>query len=260
MIVIYAIDERILDVEKCIKSIKKVYGDNIEIALATYGGKNLRKQPIVSAYAIENNLHYYDMPRQTFITDDDAKEWHACETLARIETTKHFSDIGHKHIFTMHSDVLIKGLFASEFYKLMHGQWSFIGILLRADKDFATLCNKGSWQIRFENNRARLADIVTIYNPEFINALYREYGNTEGIYNNLLKKSTLWGDLAQFDLAREWQGFKGVYINEKDDLDIMCNSTIQHVARETIPGYLPSMVSRGATIDELKRNMERRNV
>lgn len=238
--IVLAIDERLDDIKRCVDSLNKVY-PNEEIALATYGSVEVPEQPKVKDYAASMGFQYFDAPRQSYIPQE--KEWHCSETLARIQITKHFSSLGHyEQIYIMHSDVVIKGDFREYFNNLMYdNKWSFIGFLLRAEESFDSLKKKGSWALRLENNKARFADILTIYNPLFVFELYKEYGNDGGIWEGLLSKFTLWGDLAQFDLAREWHGYDGRCIKEhKNRYTGFCGGLVEHLERGRFPGFIPS--------------------
>lgn len=253
--VVLAVDERLEDVKACVTSLRAVYGPDAPIALATYGGREVKDQPETIRYAKEEEIQHYDAPRQTWLTEEDSKEWHASEALARIQITKHFADIGYREIYIMHADVRVLGNFRTHFLNRIRDDCSFIAILLRAKESFESLCQKGSWALYFEDNSARLADILTAYNPEFVNELYIEYGGDQGIWNGYLSRFILWGDLAQFDIAREWHGFKGGYIQEDYDKGPMCGGTVLHVARQTIPQFISN---KWIDKEGMTKNYERR--
>jgi len=256
--VVLAIDERLEDVKRCVESLRKVYGQAVSIALATYGGHHILAQPLISAYADEQGFLYFDAPRQDWLTEEDSQEWQCSETLARIQITKHFMDWGYEEIYIMHSDVQIIGNFRRYFLKEAKGQWSFIGNLIRAQESFKDLCERGSWGLWLEGNRARLADILTRYNPAFVARLYAEFGTVRGVWDLYLSKFTLWGDLAQFDVAREWHGFTGRYIQDKTDVTPLCFNTILHHARQNIPACMSEVTRKGIDRDGVLRNYERR--
>ena len=69
--VILSIDERIDDVKNCVDSLRSVYGQGVKIALATYGGRYVKEQPLIIKYAIQEGFPYYSCPRQDWLTDDD---------------------------------------------------------------------------------------------------------------------------------------------------------------------------------------------
>lgn len=261
--VILSIDERIDDVKNCVDSLRSVYGQGVKIALATYGGRYVKEQPLIIKYAIQEGFPYYSCPRQDWLTDDDIREWHCCETLARLQITKALSHLDNE-IYIMHADIEVLGNFRKHFLlPILKGSvyemnWSFVAILLRAKEEFLTLCGKGSWKLFFEANSARLSDIVTLYNPVFVKILYETYKDDKGIWDNLLSKFTLFSDLAQFDLARDWNGFTGCFITDKDDDKPICHNTIQHLARQRIPAFLPSSVHQGGVLSDMISNYERR--
>jgi hypothetical protein len=256
--VVLAIDERLDDVKACVESLRKVYGLEAPVALATYGGAAVPFQPAVAAYAADQKILYYDSPRQDWLTEDDTKEWHASEALSRIQITKYFADLGYEETYIMHADVRILGNFRSLFLKEAQGAWSFIAILLRAREPFEDLCDRGSWSLYFEGNPARLADILVRYNPEFVNRIYQEYRTTKGIWDMWLSNFMLWSDLTQFDLARLNFGFKGQFLPEKDDHFPMCWGTILHLARQTVPDCVSSEKRMGFDKAAILRNYERR--
>jgi hypothetical protein len=256
--VILSIDERLDDVQKCVESLRAIFGRNVPIALATYGGAAIGPQPAIKAYATAQRFQYIDIPRHDFLTEEDTKEWHSSETLARIQITQHFADMGYDEIYIMHSDVQARGDFRAEFQKKATGAWSFIAIMVRAGEPFEELCKKGSWRLYFEDNRARLADILTRYNPAFVAQMYAKWGTTRGIWNNFLSKFTLWGDLAQFDLAREHLGFTGRHFEDKWGQGKMCHETIIHSPREMMPICLSEDTRRGTDKAGIRANYERR--
>ncbi|GEM_PF-7021274 len=133
-----------------------------------------------------------------------------------------------------------------------------MAILLRAQESFADLCEKGSWRLYFEGNRARLADILVRYNPAFVAQMCAKYGSFRGMWENWLSKFTLWGDLAQFDVARETEGFTGRYIQDKDDSGPICGGTVMHLARQAIPACLSKTMCRGIDREKMLKNYERR--
>jgi hypothetical protein len=255
--VILSIDERLDDVKRCVESLRSVYGKDTRIALVTYGGKSVGKQPRVLHYALSEGLIYYSCDRHDWLTDEDRREWHACEILARMQITREFSKTD-SEIYIMHADVIVQKDFRSYFVEKCIGKWSFVAILLRAKEDFKTLCDKGSWNIYFEGNKARLADIITLYNPEFVKEIYDTYGEDKDIWDKLLSKFTLAGDLAQFDLARERNGYTGRYIQEENDWNPMLSGAVVHKAREKMPEFLPPEERKGLTVGEMNQNFVRR--
>lgn len=255
--VILSVDERIDDVQRCVESLRSVYGKGVKIVLATYGGKSVGHQPLVIKYALKEGFVYYSADRHDWLTDEDRREWHACEILARMQIIKEFSGYD-SEIFIMHADVIVKGNFRNYFLSLCKDKWSFIGILVRAQETFEALCNKGSWNIYFEGNKARLADVITLYNPEFVKKVYDTYGDDKDIWDKFLSKFTLAGDLAQFDLAKDWNGYKGYCMKEENDCNPMCHGTIVHQAREKMPEFLPPEERKGLTAGEMNVNFVRR--
>ncbi len=257
--VILAIDERLEDVEKAVKSLRKTYGPGAPIALATYGGVAIGAQPKVKAYAAENGFVYYDVPRHSFLTEEDSKEWHACEILARMQITDRFAAAGYGEIYIMHADVRILKDFRPFFKNLTADEaWSFVAILLRADRPFPELCDRGSWGLYFDRSRSRLADILVRYNPAFVADLYAKEGDFLGVWRNFLSGMTLWGDLAQFDLAREVLGYRGRFLKEESDLGPMLGGAVVHEPRERIPACLTEATRIGLGSEGLRRNYERR--
>jgi hypothetical protein len=255
--VVLAIDERMDDVRDCVESIRRVYGSQAPIALATYGGAGIGPQPVVAAYAAEQGFMYLDIPRHDFLTEDDTREWHACETLARIQITKKLLDMGYSEIYIMHADVRILGDFRRDF-KWPWGKWSFVAIMVRTRENFGELCRRGSWALYFERNPARLADILVRYNTAFVARVYAKYGDDKGLWEGWLSRFTLWGDLAQFDVARETEGFTGRCIVEENDSGVMCHGTVAHRPRQAVPVCLPERVRAGLDMDGVARNFERR--
>jgi len=254
--VILAIDERMDDVRACVKSLREVYGPGVPIALATYGGTSVGQQPAVAKYAAENGFPYIDLPRHDFLTDEDRAEWHACEVLVRMQITKHFADLGIEEVYIMHADVRIFGNFRPCFHP--SGKWSFVAILLRAEERFSELVKKGSWSLYFESNPARLADILVRYNSAFVAQMYAKYGHSKGLWDKWISHYTLWGDLAQFDVARETEGFTGRYIQDLDDSGPICGGTVLHMARQAIPACLPEATRKGIDRAGMLKNYERR--
>jgi hypothetical protein len=133
-----------------------------------------------------------------------------------------------------------------------------VAILLRARERFSELVEKGSWSLYFEGNPARLADILVRYNPAFVAQMYAKYGDDRGLWDNWLSKSMLFGDLAQFDVAKETEGFTGRAILEDTDKGPMLCGTVRHEARQIIPACLPDATRKGLSRDGMIRNFERR--
>jgi hypothetical protein len=257
--VILAIDERLDDVKRCVESLQKTYGSTAPIAFATYGGVAIGPQPATAAFAEVMGFPYLDIPRQDFLTEDDSKEWHACELLARIQITKHFADLGYSEIYIMHADVQVLKDFRPFFHKLtMDDSWSFVAILLRAQESFSDLCEKGSWRLYFEGNRARLADILVRYNPSFVGQICQNGMTPRELWQTWLSKFTLWGDLAQFDVAKPWKGFHGRFLHEKHDFGPMLGGSIQHKPREAVPACLSEGTRKGLDRAGILKNYERR--
>lgn len=257
--VILAIDERMEDVQACVKSLRKTYGPGAPIALATYGGAAVGRQPQVEAYAKESGMLYYDVERHDFLTAEDTKEWHACEILARMQITDWFKKAGYDEIYIMHADVRILKDFRPFFGRLiMDEAWSFVAILLRADRPFPELVKTGSWGLYFEKSRARLADVLVRYNPAFVAFLRAREGGFLGVWRKLLFQMTLWGDLAQFDLARDIHGFSGRFLKEETDLRPMLGGSVLHQPKEKIPECLSQETRVGLDEAGVRRNYERR--
>jgi hypothetical protein len=198
--VILSIDERLDDVKRCVRSLRDVYGAQAPIALATYGGAAIGEQPAVSEFAMVEGLEHVQIPRHAFLTREDSAEWHACEVLARLQITREFFRRGYDETYIMHCDVVALKDFRPYFREKMCQNWSLVALLLRARESFWKLCQKGSWELYFEGNRARLADILCIYNPIFVNTVYERYGSDDGVWRNgsrdlrfggILRSSTL---------------------------------------------------------------------
>jgi hypothetical protein len=257
--VVLAIDERLDDVKRCVGSLRRVYGPDCPVALATYGGVEIGPQPKIRAYAEEQGLLYAEMDRQSFLTPDDSREWHSCEALARIQITRHFMTLGYEEIYIMHADVVILGNFR-EYYKaaITGAKWSFVGVLLRTGEPFEALTKKGSWAIYFEGNRARLSDLLVMYNVNFVQALYKEYETDAAIWKRWLSRFMLWSDLAQFDMARDWNEFKGFVILESDDVAPICHGSVLHDSRQKLPEGLENKTMSGQDMSIMQRNFERR--
>jgi len=255
--VILSIDERIEDIKRCVASLRKVY-PAVRIGLATYGGILIADQPIVKEYAREQGFIYFSAQRQTWLTEDDSREWQCSETLGRIQITKHFMDIGFDEIYTMHSDAVIVGDFRKHYLNKAVGNWSFIALLVRAADLFETLCERGSWGLWFDENPARLADVVTRYNPEFVKKIYEMFLDDREIWDKWLSKYALWGDLTQFDIARNCFGFNAAYFTDKTDLSPLCFNTIHHIARQSVPACLSDGTKKGLDRDWVMRNYLRR--
>ncbi len=256
--VILAIDERMDDVQACVESLCDIYGPDVPVALATYGAPSVKPQPGVAAYAAKNGFPYLDLPRHDFLTDEDRFEWQACEILVRMQITRHFANLGIDEVYIMHADVRAAGNFRARFLEKATGKWSFIAILVRASETFESLCEKGSWGLYFEGNPARLADVLVRYSSSFVGQLYAENGTDLGVWENLLSKFTIWGDLAQFDLARERGGFTGRYLDGKSDYGAMCGGTVLHLPKQAIPGCLPDGTKKGTDKIGIRKNYERR--
>lgn len=254
--VILTIDERLDDAKKCATSICRVYGLGAKIALATYGGVAVDRQPLTEAYAALMGFDYLDIPRHDFLTDDDTCEWHACEVLARMQITQVMAGRGYSEIYIMHADTRVFGDFRSFFQP--SEKWSFAAILLRAEGRFSELVKKGSWALYFEGNPARLADILVRYNTAFVAQMYAKYGDDKGLWEGWLSKFMLFGDLAQFDVARETEGFTGRALVEGTDEGPMLCGTVRHEARQAIPACLSEATRKGLDRDGMMRNFERR--
>jgi len=265
--VILAIDERLEDVKRCVNSLREVYGRDCPIALATYGGREIKSQPRVNEYAKEQGMIHFEADRQSWLTPEDSREWHSCEALARIQITSYFMKLNYNEIYIMHADVVILGNFRPYYLVqalvLRHSaitgaKWSFVGVMLRASESLEDLSKKGSWRIYFEGNRARLSDLLIMYNAEFVKALYQEYTNDEGIWNKWLSRFMLWSDLAQFDMAKDWNGFKGCVIPENDDTLPICHETILHDSRQRLPEGIVNKTMSGQDQSIMQQNFERR--
>ncbi|MFA5075662.1 MAG: hypothetical protein WC436_06195 [Candidatus Babeliales bacterium] len=254
--VILTIDERLDDAKKCVASICRVYGLGANITLATYGGVAVGRQPLTEAYAKLMGFDYLDVPRHGFLTEDDTREWHACEVLARMQITRVMTERGYSEIYIMHADVRVLGDFRPCFQP--SGKWSFAAILLRAKERFSELVKKGSWALYFEGNQARLADILVRYNQAFVAQMYAKYGDDRGLWEKWLSKFMLFGDLAQFDVARETEGFTGRAILEDTDEEPMLCGTVKHEARQAIPACLSDATRKGLDREGMVRNFERR--
>jgi len=254
--VILTIDERLVDVMLCVDSLRGTYGPDVPIALATYGGVAVGQQPETARYAMAQGFPYFDAPRHDFLTEDDTREWHACEVLARMQITRAMAARGYSEIYIMHADTRVLGDFRTCFRP--YGKWSFAAILLRAEGRFSELVKKGSWALYFDGNPARLADILVRYNTAFVAQMYAKYGGDRGLWEGWLSKFMLYGDLAQFDVARETEGFTGRALVEGTDEGPMLCGTVRHEARQIIPACLSEATREGLDRDGMMRNFERR--
>lgn len=253
---IEAVDEHLDAVMSCATSIELAYGVDAPIALLTNGGPCVPKQSKVAALAKKRAYRYMDVPRQDFLPPVDELEWHCCESLNRVMETQAFAELGCRELYTMHSDVVVYRDFRPEFHGCMTGKWSFVSMLRpRQTGMIERTADTDLWDV--QHLGGRLTTCLTIYNPDFVDELYQTYGDEEGIWNGHMKQWPMWGDVAQFGVAREWHGFTGRGVPSADGF---CNNAVAHVCGSSMrrPAFFPERFKRGVTLAELEECRRKR--
>ena len=165
-------------------------------------------------YCAENNIPFILLDRQDFIPL--YRELPYCDLLTYMDISNRLYKLSYNNVYIMHPDIFIKQDFRPYFEEMMDDKWSTISSLkyLNGFKELPTLeecIEMGSQKVM--NTAARLPSPISVYNKDYIKALYKTYGDNKGIWDNYLKDGLLTGDCGWFDFM-EFKGFKHKIFNK----------------------------------------------
>jgi hypothetical protein len=217
------LDEHVGRINECIRSIRRVYGKEVDIGIATFGNNKIPESLILATYAHINLLQFYDSPRQHFIPTL-SESWrtygvNCCEVIGLLSVSKHFYGLGYEHVFLIHNDLFIIRDVVKLYKAHMRGNWSFVApfVNLIEAVTYSRTINYMPHQIK--KRGVRLSQSIIIFNPLFIRDIYAQFDSDEGIWEKVLSHSDLHGDIALFDISRSFLGYSAITIGSEYFID-----------------------------------------
>lgn len=212
--VLCGIDSHLPRVENCLKSIKFIYKDSIDIGISTFGNRKQPPSKKLKEYSENMGFIFYDCPRQKFSPLN--REFHCCEILGMLSMFKYYYSLGYDEVYLLHNDMFIFRDFLPRYAKNMKNNWCFITPFVNIDPPpmkFEDVIKYSNMKIK--DLPSRLSQTVVIFNPKFINDIYNRYKTEEIMWNEIFKKLDMHGDVGLFYLAKGFMEYKGNPIVEE---------------------------------------------
>ena len=241
--VVLGVDSHLQRIEKCISTIKAVYGDTIDIGVSTFGNGTVKPSVGLSKFSAERGFAFHDSERQNFIeTSTEAtpnssqpeevqassREFHVCELLGNIAVSKHFYDLGYEEVFLLHSDLYVVRDFLPLYRKYMTDKWGFVSAYLSNPSmpkppldELSSATDLSNGDIVVDGNVVwvRMAQAVLILNKDLVRTLFEKYGTQKEIFENVLEGYSLYGDIALAQITTGLEGFSGNPVIEDTMVD-----------------------------------------
>lgn len=241
--VVLGVDSHLNRIEKCLSTIKLVYGDNVDIGVATFGNSTVPPSSALKEFSSKNGYTFYDSDRQDFIelssnnkshssqpaeVSASGGEFHVCETLGNLAISKHYYDLGYEEVYLLHSDLFVIRDFLPMYRKRMVSNWAFVSAYLsdptlpKPDISlFASQNDIHNGNITVGGNKVwiRMAQAVLILNKALVNALFDKYATQKDMFDLLLSKYSMYGDIALAQIAAGLEGFAGNPVIEDTMID-----------------------------------------
>lgn len=223
--VVCGTDSQMHLIEKCIPTIKLVYGTSVDIGVATFGNSTIPPSVKLKKFSEENGYIFHDSERQHFLELEEGiadetqpsestattKVFHCHEMTAFMTVSKYYYDLGYTEVFLFHSDLFIIRDFLPLYRKHMDYNWAFVSQYVTQPGvakpsldliDPSTISENG---LAAEPGKrlvwVRCATAIMIINKVLIKTLFSKYGDQEGVYNAVLKNYSMYADIALFQMA-----------------------------------------------------------
>ena len=180
--------------EKCVESVKKVYGDNVDIIVANYDDRNCNKETLDYTPLMD----YCAKKGYPFIRFDNEHFW--SESMLQIQISTFLSH-QYAQVYLVHSDIIILKDFIPEYQKKMSGKWNVICPYI-GSKPYSTVKDRYSGSM-WGDGRMHMS--IVLYNNEFLKHIEENY-SVCSFWSKFLSKSVAHSDLEHFDL-RDCDGF-----------------------------------------------------
>ena len=211
--------------ERCMVSLRRVYGDSIPIGLATWSDGQEDWQKL----AERNDYEYYR-------TDPNV----ASETIGEMQISEHFWGLGYDEVFLLHNDMLIVRDFLPRFRAKMTGNWSFIcpyynfnGRVPLARRPAIPWENTLGWTGEHARRKQyALAVLCLIYNQAFLRDLRAKWPTWEGFNHDVMRKLAKENDINKFDLARDFLGYAANPVADEINVESGWVENITEYARD----------------------------
>jgi len=212
--VICGLDSHLPRIKNCLKSIKFVYKDSIDIGISTFGNKNQKQSKKLKEYSKEHGYIFYDCHRQDFVPLN--REFHCCEIIGMFSMYKYYYEIGYDEVYLLHNDMFIFRDFLPVYNEKMKDKWSFITPFVNIDTpplEFTKVIKYDNMKIK--KLPSRLSQTIVIFNSNFIKEVYKKYKTEEVMWQKVFKKIDMHGDVGLFYIANNFMGYMGKHITEE---------------------------------------------
>lgn len=214
--------------ELCTKSVKRIYGDTIDIYYGCHCLWDVEKQTKIEEFALSEGTEYLEV-RQDFLPHDSV---FICEAVVMFSMAKWLYDKGYEEVYIIHNDTIIWRDVFSEFREKMVGEWSYVSLLIPCHNARQKISKEeflqyerpshlyGSIEFASQDNcnNWRISIFFIIFNKKFIYSMYDKYGDEENMYNLLFKELHMCGDLSLLELIEDCNGFSGEVIDSDRNL------------------------------------------
>lgn len=207
ILVIFAKDSSLSDVEFNVPSIREVYGQSVDLGIATYGARPAPPSVALKSYADENGILFFDAPRQDFLPSD--REHRCCGIIGQLTISRYFYNLGYEEVYLLHPDTYQFRDALPYYRRQMQGQWSFVTIfwhLFETDITFEQAVEWGG-QKTFEKYKVTLPDAFLTYNKAFVEYLFSKYFNEKNMWQEIFHKFRMVTDAGLFDVAKNFLGW-----------------------------------------------------
>ena len=202
------------------KSIATILEDrrDIDVAVATFGNKDLPPSKELKDFCKKNNFLFYDSPRQIFFPEKIVQRGmnivahvDACELTGMLDISIHFyKNYNYKSVILMHPDTLTINSTNNIIEKFIDTDYCIIAPLVdfnhsRKKIDVKSLENFDGH--RLSKTNYRITQSILSFGRKFCIDINKELESTENIWNKYFKNSIKFGDCSLVELYPKFRGF-----------------------------------------------------
>lgn len=234
IIVICARDEHIDNLKRCVRCLKGVFKDSVDIGLAVYGIVGFPQSVKVKRFAELKGFQFYDSPRaKTFKYNgypDCILEIHRPkypQVPVIMEISNHFNQ-SYRNVYVIQSDVFVRKDFRPVYEKFMKDNWAFVAPIASTTKPLmkdysqviSDMIRKKTMSKDLVHSPYRLRFTIITFNKLFTSEVFVRYKSIYNIQDAFLSDSIPVADICLIDLfQKKLLGFEGHLIPTMIGLD-----------------------------------------
>jgi len=211
--------------ENCLHSLEKTMGDDVDVTIFGFNGR--KEIPLshtrTRTHCIQRDLPYvflgnqdYVPMKKKYLTNRSEVSIYRFDILIMFRFCEMMYKKGYEEVYILHPDTIILKDFRPLFNKHKEDDWSiimpFVSIKhppearrISREITYEEACKLNSYDIA--KTDVRLTGSIVLHNKKFIEAIYKQYGTEEKMFNELFLNTKYCGDCGWFDMI-DCIGFK----------------------------------------------------